>query len=166
MHFFLNALLFWSQVVLTWFCCPYHQTNIEKLRCCTEQDSCDCKNMQRVGALPWSNRFSRTFKQLHVARGPKVLPTALFSCIRKDRNSCLVDIETYQFESTNGSWVVWRGAHGVHWVWINSKRCRRISHKCLLTFNINAMCTTKINIVQHALKFCTLQPMYNTLCIM
>lgn len=58
-----------------------NEADIEKLRCCSEQDSCDCKNISSVGALPWSNNFSRTFKQLHVSRAPKIL------CIHLQRAS-------------------------------------------------------------------------------
>ncbi|CAK9187833.1 unnamed protein product [Ilex paraguariensis] len=49
------------------------ETDIEQINSCIEQSSCGCKNLSRLGALPWSDRFSRTFKQLSIARSPKIL---------------------------------------------------------------------------------------------
>ncbi|KAM7514285.1 hypothetical protein LguiA_003868 [Lonicera macranthoides] len=50
-----------------------NETDIEELKNCSKQDSCDCKNLSRLGSLPWSNGFSHTFKELHIARSPKIL---------------------------------------------------------------------------------------------
>uniref|UniRef100_A0A5B7BLG0 Ubiquitin carboxyl-terminal hydrolase n=1 Tax=Davidia involucrata TaxID=16924 RepID=A0A5B7BLG0_DAVIN len=58
-----------------------NETDIEKLGCCSEQDSCDCKNCFGLEALPWSNSFSRVFKQLSIVRCPKIL------CIHLQRAS-------------------------------------------------------------------------------
>ncbi|XP_057542214.1 ubiquitin carboxyl-terminal hydrolase 27 isoform X3 [Amaranthus tricolor] len=49
------------------------QDEIEKLSCCGEQDSCDCKNISSVQTLPWSNRFSRASKKFNIAYCPKIL---------------------------------------------------------------------------------------------
>ncbi|KAK9272063.1 hypothetical protein L1049_002432 [Liquidambar formosana] len=57
------------------------ETDIEKLKSCGEQDSCDCRNLFCLEALPWSNSFSHTFKQLSIARCPKIL------CIHLQRAS-------------------------------------------------------------------------------
>ncbi|XP_009612777.1 ubiquitin carboxyl-terminal hydrolase 27 isoform X1 [Nicotiana tomentosiformis] len=46
---------------------------VEKLKLCNEEDSCDCKELACLARLPWSNNFSRTFKQLSIGRSPKVL---------------------------------------------------------------------------------------------
>ncbi|KAJ8544090.1 hypothetical protein K7X08_028601 [Anisodus acutangulus] len=46
---------------------------VEKLKLCNEEDSCDCKELACLARLPWSNSFSRTFKQLSIGRSPKVL---------------------------------------------------------------------------------------------
>nr|XP_016508097.1 PREDICTED: ubiquitin carboxyl-terminal hydrolase 27-like isoform X1 [Nicotiana tabacum] len=46
---------------------------VEKLKLCNEEDSCDCKELPCLARLPWSNSFSRTFKQLSIGRSPKVL---------------------------------------------------------------------------------------------
>ncbi|MCD7451980.1 hypothetical protein HAX54_014506 [Datura stramonium] len=46
---------------------------VEKLKLCNEEDSCDCKELACLAGLPWSNSFSRTFKQLSIGRCPKVL---------------------------------------------------------------------------------------------
>ncbi|KNA02703.1 hypothetical protein SOVF_216160 isoform B, partial [Spinacia oleracea] len=47
------------------------QEEISKLSFCSEQDSCDCRNMLSLQALPWSNRFSHAFKQLSIAHCPQ-----------------------------------------------------------------------------------------------
>lgn len=46
---------------------------IGKLKCCTEHDFCDCRRTLHLEALPWSNNYSCTFKQLSIARCPKIL---------------------------------------------------------------------------------------------
>lgn len=51
---------------------PFFQTDVEKLQSCTHDDSCDCKTLSSLQGLPWSNRFCRAFKQLSIARSPKV----------------------------------------------------------------------------------------------
>ncbi|KAK4417350.1 Ubiquitin carboxyl-terminal hydrolase 27 [Sesamum alatum] len=55
--------------------------DIEKLQRCNKNDSCDCKTLSSLEAFPWSNRFSHTFKQLSIARSPKIL------CIHLQRAS-------------------------------------------------------------------------------
>ncbi|KAF6163724.1 hypothetical protein GIB67_036184 [Kingdonia uniflora] len=58
-----------------------NETHIEKLRCCAEQDTCDCRNVFPQERMPWSDDFSRTTKQLRIARCPKIL------CIHLQRAS-------------------------------------------------------------------------------
>lgn len=36
------------------------------------QDSCTCHSLSHLENIPWSNNFSRTLKQLSIARCPKV----------------------------------------------------------------------------------------------
>ncbi|KAK9949898.1 hypothetical protein M0R45_005408 [Rubus argutus] len=50
-----------------------NEAAIENIERCTEQDSCDCQRLFRLEALPWSNKFSRTLKQISIARCPKIL---------------------------------------------------------------------------------------------
>ncbi|CAI9271917.1 unnamed protein product [Lactuca saligna] len=50
-----------------------NETDIEKLQNCSKQDTCGCRNIQSLKSLPWSNNYSHTFKQLHIARSPKIL---------------------------------------------------------------------------------------------
>ncbi|KAL5820573.1 hypothetical protein ACOSQ3_022455 [Xanthoceras sorbifolium] len=57
------------------------QMEIEKIRRCSAQDSCDCRNFLHHKKLPWSNNFSRTLKQLSLSRCPKIL------CIHLQRAS-------------------------------------------------------------------------------
>lgn len=57
------------------------EEEIKKLSCCSEQDSCDCRNIPSLQTLPWSNRFSRTFKQLSIAHCPQIL------CLHLQRTS-------------------------------------------------------------------------------
>ncbi|KAI3451051.1 hypothetical protein Pfo_007716 [Paulownia fortunei] len=57
------------------------KTDIEKLQRCNKNDSCECKTLSSLEAFPWSNRFSRTFKQLSIAQSPKIL------CIHLQRAS-------------------------------------------------------------------------------
>ncbi|KAL7104535.1 hypothetical protein ACP275_08G251400 [Erythranthe tilingii] len=49
------------------------KTDIEKLKRCNKNDSCDCKKISSLESFPWLNRFSRTFKQMSIARSPKIL---------------------------------------------------------------------------------------------
>ncbi|XP_018806774.1 ubiquitin carboxyl-terminal hydrolase 27 isoform X2 [Juglans regia] len=48
-----------------------NETEIEKLRRCSEQENCDCRRLLHLATLPWSNKFSYTLKQLSIARCPK-----------------------------------------------------------------------------------------------
>ncbi|PIN26837.1 Ubiquitinyl hydrolase 1 [Handroanthus impetiginosus] len=57
------------------------KTDIEKLQRCNKNDSCECKALSSLEVFPWSNRFSRTYKQLSIARSPKIL------CIHLQRAS-------------------------------------------------------------------------------
>ncbi|KAL9245686.1 hypothetical protein vseg_019309 [Gypsophila vaccaria] len=57
------------------------QEEICKLRYCVEQDICDCKKLSSLQTLPWSNRFSHTFKQLYIAHFPQIL------CLHLQRTS-------------------------------------------------------------------------------
>ncbi|KAL3818824.1 hypothetical protein ACJIZ3_004729 [Penstemon smallii] len=57
------------------------KANIEKLQCCNKNDICDCKTLSSLEGFRWSNSFSRTFKQLSIARSPKIL------CIHLQRAS-------------------------------------------------------------------------------
>ncbi|KAL5703610.1 ubiquitinyl hydrolase 1 [Ranunculus cassubicifolius] len=57
------------------------ETQIEKLKSCPKEDFCSCKNLFPEKAELWSNKFSYTVKQLHVARCPKIL------CIQLKRSS-------------------------------------------------------------------------------
>ncbi|KAG2716429.1 hypothetical protein I3760_03G125400 [Carya illinoinensis] len=50
-----------------------NETEIEKLRRCSEQENCDCRRVLHLATLPWSNKFSYTLKQLSIARSPKIL---------------------------------------------------------------------------------------------
>ncbi|XP_027178337.1 ubiquitin carboxyl-terminal hydrolase 27 isoform X1 [Coffea eugenioides] len=50
-----------------------NKTDIEKLKLCSEDDSCDCKSLCSLRPLPWSNSYSRSFKQLSMARSPQIL---------------------------------------------------------------------------------------------
>ncbi|KAK9991201.1 hypothetical protein SO802_026186 [Lithocarpus litseifolius] len=50
-----------------------NEMEIEKLRRCSEQETCDCRRLLRLKTLPWSNKFSYTLKQLSLARCPKIL---------------------------------------------------------------------------------------------
>ncbi|XP_004288085.1 PREDICTED: ubiquitin carboxyl-terminal hydrolase 27 isoform X1 [Fragaria vesca subsp. vesca] len=50
-----------------------NETAVEKIECCTEENSCDCQRLFHLETLPWSNRFSRTLKQISIARCPKIL---------------------------------------------------------------------------------------------
>ncbi|OVA09172.1 Ubiquitin carboxyl-terminal hydrolases family 2 [Macleaya cordata] len=57
-----------------------HESQIEKLNSCVEEDSCDCRNLFPQG-VPWPNNISRTLKQLSIVRCPKIL------CIHLQRAS-------------------------------------------------------------------------------
>ncbi|KAI5582268.1 hypothetical protein BDE02_07G074100 [Populus trichocarpa] len=57
------------------------ETEIKRLKSCNEQDSCACHLLVHLENLPWSNNFSRTLKQLSIARSPKIL------CIQLQRAS-------------------------------------------------------------------------------
>ncbi|XVE52939.1 hypothetical protein DITRI_Ditri02bG0164500 [Diplodiscus trichospermus] len=57
------------------------EMEIEKLKRCSAQESCDCRSFRSLERLPWSNNFSNTLKQLSIARSPKIL------CIHLQRAS-------------------------------------------------------------------------------
>lgn len=46
---------------------------IEKLQSCNRSESCECRTLSSLRAFPWSNRFSRTLKQLSIAQSPNIL---------------------------------------------------------------------------------------------
>ncbi|PQP96628.1 ubiquitin carboxyl-terminal hydrolase 27 isoform X1 [Prunus yedoensis var. nudiflora] len=50
-----------------------NEADIEQIKRCTEQDSCDCRRRFHLDKLPWSNKFSCTLKQISIARCPKIL---------------------------------------------------------------------------------------------
>ncbi|KAB2597278.1 ubiquitin carboxyl-terminal hydrolase 27-like [Pyrus ussuriensis x Pyrus communis] len=50
-----------------------NEEEIEKIKRCPEQDSCDCQRHIHLHKLPWSNKFSYTLKQISIARCPKIL---------------------------------------------------------------------------------------------
>lgn len=50
-----------------------NETEIEKLRTCTEQDVCDCRKVFGQDTFPWSNKFSYALQQISIARSPKIL---------------------------------------------------------------------------------------------
>ncbi|KAH6791518.1 ubiquitin-specific protease 27 [Perilla frutescens var. hirtella] len=47
--------------------------DIEKLQSCNRSESCECRTLSSLKAFPWSNRFSRTLKQLSIAQSPNIL---------------------------------------------------------------------------------------------
>ncbi|XP_027363784.1 LOW QUALITY PROTEIN: ubiquitin carboxyl-terminal hydrolase 27 [Abrus precatorius] len=49
------------------------EVELEKLRRCSDHEICDCRKMNNLEKLPWSNRFSHTLKQLSIARCPRIL---------------------------------------------------------------------------------------------
>ncbi|KAG8642940.1 hypothetical protein MANES_12G145600v8 [Manihot esculenta] len=49
------------------------ERDIEEIRRCSMQDSCTCHSLSHLENIPWSNNFSRTLKQLSIARCPKIL---------------------------------------------------------------------------------------------
>ncbi|CAA0839199.1 Ubiquitin carboxyl-terminal hydrolase 27 [Striga hermonthica] len=57
------------------------ETVVEKLQNCNKDDSCECKKQYSLEAFPWSNKFSRTLKQMSISRSPKIL------CIHLQRAS-------------------------------------------------------------------------------
>ncbi|KAI3771709.1 hypothetical protein L6452_02876 [Arctium lappa] len=63
----------WHAAAMRYSLLNQNETNIEKLQSCNKQDTCDCKDIPSLGSLPWSNNYSHTFKQLHIARSPKIL---------------------------------------------------------------------------------------------
>ncbi|KAK2994530.1 hypothetical protein RJ640_012529, partial [Escallonia rubra] len=96
-----------------------NETDIRKLTRCSKQDSCDCRRIPRLKALPWSNSFSRTFKQLKIARTPKV-PTIL--CLHLQRASMNVIGELVKIQghirfplSLDISWLIKSGAGLNNW---------------------------------------------------
>lgn len=58
-----------------------YEEEMRKLRRCSEQDSCNCRKLPSLQGLKLSDRFSRTVKQLSIARCPKIL------CLQIQRSS-------------------------------------------------------------------------------
>ncbi|CAI9109149.1 OLC1v1008914C1 [Oldenlandia corymbosa var. corymbosa] len=71
----------WHVAAMKYLTVVKNQADTEKLQQCNEDDSCDCKDLPSLRHLPWSNSFSRTFKQLIIARSPQIL------CIHLQRAS-------------------------------------------------------------------------------
>lgn len=69
-----------------------YEADAVKVGNCSKQDSCDCRNLSMLGALPWSNSYSRTFKQLNIARSPEIL------CLHLQRVSPNVFGELFKFQ--------------------------------------------------------------------
>ncbi|KAK3027644.1 hypothetical protein RJ639_040251 [Escallonia herrerae] len=93
-----------------------NETDIRKLTHCSKQDSCDCRRIPRLKALPWSNSFSRTFKQLKIAHAPKIL------CLHLQRASMNVIGELVKIQghirfplSLDISWLIKIGAGLNNW---------------------------------------------------
>ncbi|KAL6225350.1 hypothetical protein ACLB2K_004200 [Fragaria x ananassa] len=79
-----------------------NEAAVEKIECCTEEDSCDCQRLFHLETLPWSNRFSRTLKQISIARCPKIL------CIHLKRVSVNVFGEFVKLRSGEKNWKTGR----------------------------------------------------------
>ncbi|KAL6583205.1 hypothetical protein OROMI_005283 [Orobanche minor] len=72
----------WHTAAIEYSCVfAENKADIENLRNCNKNDYCECKNLSFLEAFPWSNRFSRTLKQLSISRSPKIL------CIHLQRAS-------------------------------------------------------------------------------
>ncbi|KAG9151733.1 hypothetical protein Leryth_002021 [Lithospermum erythrorhizon] len=52
---------------------PGNEVDVKKLKICREEETCDCRNISSLGSFPWLKNLSHTFKQLHIARSPKIL---------------------------------------------------------------------------------------------
>ncbi|XP_038998213.1 ubiquitin carboxyl-terminal hydrolase 27-like [Hibiscus syriacus] len=64
----------WHSAAIKYLSCKgANEIEIEKLRRCSAEDSCDCRNLHCLESLPWSNNFSNTLKQLRIARCSMVL---------------------------------------------------------------------------------------------
>ncbi|GMJ11385.1 ubiquitin-specific protease 27 [Hibiscus trionum] len=64
----------WHGAAIKYLSCRgANEVEIEKLKRCSAEDSCDCRNSRFLESLPWSNNFSNTLKQLRIARCPKIL---------------------------------------------------------------------------------------------
>ncbi|XP_047313397.1 ubiquitin carboxyl-terminal hydrolase 27 [Impatiens glandulifera] len=50
-----------------------NKTDVEIVRGCIKEVSCDCKRISTLNKLPWSNNFSHASKQLSMTHGPKIL---------------------------------------------------------------------------------------------
>lgn len=59
---------------------------------CSNKDSCDCRNLPILRALPWSKSYSRTLKQLNMARSPEIL------CLHLQRVSPNVFGDLFKFQ--------------------------------------------------------------------
>ncbi|KAF9612239.1 hypothetical protein IFM89_038661 [Coptis chinensis] len=65
-----------------------NETHIESLKCCTKEDSCDCRNLFPQDAILSSNSFSCAIKQLRITRCPKV-------CIVKIYTNSRLNLESF-----------------------------------------------------------------------
>ncbi|KAH9717957.1 ubiquitin carboxyl-terminal hydrolase 27 [Citrus sinensis] len=48
-----------------------NEMEIEELRRCSAQDSCNCRSRLHLETLPWSNKFSHTLKKLSISHCPQ-----------------------------------------------------------------------------------------------
>lgn len=69
-----------------------YKADAVKVGNCSNEDSCDCRKLPMLGALPWSKSYSRTFKQLNMARSPEIL------CLHLQRVSPNVFGDLFKFQ--------------------------------------------------------------------
>ncbi|MBA0699615.1 hypothetical protein Goari_001230 [Gossypium aridum] len=64
----------WHSAAIKFLSCKgANEIEIEKLKRCSAEESCDCRSFCCLENLRWSNNFSNTLKQLCIARCPKIL---------------------------------------------------------------------------------------------
>ncbi|XP_042025553.1 ubiquitin carboxyl-terminal hydrolase 27 [Salvia splendens] len=63
----------WHKAAIEYVSIFKDKADIEKLGSCNRGESCQCRTLSSLESLPWSNRFSRTLKQLSIAWSPKIL---------------------------------------------------------------------------------------------
>ncbi|KAL1569566.1 ubiquitinyl hydrolase 1 [Salvia divinorum] len=63
----------WHKAAIEYVSIFKDKTDIEKLGSCNRGESCQCRTLSSVESLPWSNRFSRTLKQLSITWSPQIL---------------------------------------------------------------------------------------------
>ncbi|KAI9108659.1 hypothetical protein K1719_020306 [Acacia pycnantha] len=84
-----------------------NETEIDELNRCSKEEFCNCRRLNDLEKLPWSNRFSHTLKQPSIARCPRNQSNQPFSS-----SSDLIDFTQVELRSLKSHFMGLRRESG------------------------------------------------------